>query len=158
MTLREFALAQQEDGRRALSSLLENCIRRYLLAASLVEVSGPIIERIRDAKYSGNIDLAPLFPAWNVICERYRGERFNPQATLFKEHGANELERWGQYLHWHLFPTLLRENEFVRNVLRVTGLLPCNSVNDSAFTLCHHVREMHLPNERPVTDHGEIES
>ncbi len=157
MTLREFALAQQEDGRRALSSLLMDCMRRFLAAASLVDLNGPIVQRIRDAKYSGNVDLAPLFPAWDLICERYRRERFDPQATLFKEHGADVLERWGQFLHWELFPSLLRENEFVRNILRASGLLPCHSKDGSISAICHHITEMSLPSDRPPWDNAEIE-
>jgi hypothetical protein len=157
MTLGEFELVQREDRREALFSLLENCIMKYLLAASLVGVGGPIIERIRNAKCKGKVDLAPLLPAWELISERYRRERFDPQPGLFKEHGADVLERWAKFLHWELFPSLLSENEFVRNVLRASGLLPCHSKDGSITAICHHLTEMSLPFVPPPWDSAEME-
>jgi hypothetical protein len=157
MTVEEFSGLQREDGRRALSCLLQDCIRRFLAAGSLVGVDGPVFQKIRDARSGGHVDLAPLYPAWEVICERYRQERFDLQASLFKDHRVESLERWGQYLHWELFPHLLRENEFVRNVLRAAELLPCRSRDQAASALSHHLKEMSLPSGRPLWDPAEIE-
>jgi hypothetical protein len=70
MTEEEFSVLQEEDGRRALSSLLQDCIRRFLAAGNLVGTDGPVFRRIRDAQSEGHIDLAPLCPAWKLICER----------------------------------------------------------------------------------------
>ena len=157
MTVEEFSGLQHEDGRRALSSLLHDCIRRFLAAGSLVGLDGPVFKSLRDARYEGNVDLTLLFPAWEVICARYRQERFDQQASLFKDHRVESLERWGQFLHWELFPHLLRENEFVRNVLRAAGLLPCGSKDQAASALSHHLKEMSLPSGRPLWDPAEIE-
>jgi hypothetical protein len=157
MTVEEFSGLQLEDGRRALSSLLQDCIRRFLAAGSLVGLDGPVFKSLGDARYAGNVDLTALFPAWEVICERYRRERFDQQPSLFKDHRVESLERWGQFLHWELFPHLLRENEFVRNVLRATGLLPCRSQQQATSALCGHIREMSLPFGRPPWDPAEIE-
>ena len=157
MTPGEFSALQLEDGRRALSSLLQDCIRRFLAAGSLVGVDGPIFKGLRDVRYEGHVDLAPLFPAWEVICERYLKERFDQQPSLFKDHRVESLEHWGQFLHWELFPHLLRENEFVRNLLRATPLLPCHSHQQAACALSDHIREMSLPFGRPPWDPAEIE-
>ena len=149
LTNKEFSDLQSEDRRRALSSLLDNCIRRFRLAGNLVGIDGPVFKKICDAGYTGNIDLSPLYGAWEVICTRYRQERFDQQSSLFKDHKAESLELWGQFLHWELFPHLLQENEFVRNVLRAVGLLPCGSKHEAASALSHHLSEMSLPFGRP---------
>jgi hypothetical protein len=152
-----FTLMQQDDGRRGMSCLLQDCVRRFLAAAALVGLDGPTIKRIQDARYEGNLDLTPLCPIWNLICERYRNERFDPQESLFKEHSQDVLERWGQFLHWELFPLFLRENEFVRNVLRAVGLLPCRSREQVVSTMCQYVSDMSLPYHRPPWDSADIE-
>ncbi|HLJ48970.1 MAG TPA: hypothetical protein VKU01_23300 [Bryobacteraceae bacterium] len=157
MTLEAFTKMQRDDGRRGLSSLLQDCVRRFLAAASLVGAEGPAIKRIQDARYEGNVDLTPLFPIWDLICERYRKERFDAQASLFKEHSQDVLERWGQFLHWELSPLFLRENEFVRNVLRAVDLLPCRSREQVVSAMYQYISDMSLPYQRPPWDSADIE-
>jgi hypothetical protein len=157
MTLEAFTARQHDDGHRALSCLLQDCTRRFLAAAALVGVEGPTIKRIQDARYEGNVDLTPLYPIWDLICERYRRERFDAQESLFREHSQDVLVRWGQFLHWELFPLFLRENEFVRNVLRAVGLLPCRSREQVVSAMYQYVSDMGLPYQRPPWDSSDIE-
>ena len=157
MNREEFELAQQEWARPALSSLLSNCYERFLRAADLVNLRGEVPERIRRARIEGGTNLRPLFPAWNLICERYRNERYVPQLGLFREHKDEVLEDWGQFVYWELFPALVRENEFVRNVLRAIELLPCHSPDKAAAALVLYISEMELPNRRPISYSEDID-
>jgi len=157
MTRDEFVVAQHDGMRDALSNLIDQCSRRFLKAAHLVNLRGPIIEGIDKAKYGGNIDLTPLLPAWEVICERYRQERLEFQGQLFQDHASYVLERWSQFLYWELLPALLEDDEFVRNVLRVSMLLPCHSTEGAAAAICHQLSELHLPYGTPAWDSPEKE-
>ena len=158
MTVEEFTSLQYDQGGSALPALLRQCMRRFRLAGNLVGIAGPIFKKLRDAEHEGHVDLTPLYPAWRVTCDRYRRERFNLQPSLFKEHGDEARELWGQFLYWELFPHLLREDEFVRNVLRATGLLPCRTQQQAASALSHHLEEMSLPFGRPIWDPADIEN
>ncbi|HEV3276301.1 MAG TPA: hypothetical protein VG860_05750 [Terriglobia bacterium] len=157
MTPEEFAVVQRDDMRYALSNLIHDCLRRFLKAAQLVSLRGPVIDAIDKARFESRIDLTPLLPAWGLICQRYRQERFDAQGKLFEDQSRHALERWSHYLHWELFPSLVREDEFVRNVLRVSLLLPCRSTMDAASALCHQIAEMNLPYGTPMWDEADIE-
>ena len=157
MTIEEFEEVQDDERRAVLSRLLHDCVRRFRQAGDLVGIGGPVFDTIRKAHYEGGQDLFLLFPMWKELCNRYRAERFDAQAGLFKEHDSESLDKWGQFLYWHLFPELTRDDEFVRNVLRVTGLLPCRSKAQSADALTSRMREMALPFHKPAWESWEIE-
>jgi hypothetical protein len=150
MKKEEFFDFQYEYGHSALSGLLRDCIRRFLAAARLVELDGPVFKTMREAEHKGHVDIAPLYPAWEAICKRYLRERFDEQAGLFQDHRAESIERWGQFIYWELFPVVLLDDEFVRNVLRAAGLLPCTSKYRAAAALSNHLQEMNLPFSRPI--------
>lgn len=145
MTKDEFALAQEQGTRSDLSTLVTRCKRRFLKAAHLVNAKGQVIDRIERSLVGGLTDLTPLLPAWRLVCERYRDDRYDPQENLFQPHEAEVLERWGQFVYWSLLPSLLREDEFVRNVLRALELLPSRSPTQAADAVFHHIAEMNLP-------------
>jgi hypothetical protein len=157
MTREEFAVIQRDGMSNALTGLIRDCLRRFLKAARLVSLKGPVVEGLENASRSGSIDLTPLLPAWHLICKRYREERFDAQAKLFQDQSTEALEGWGQFIQWELFPSLLREDEFVRNVLRVSLLLPCDSTAEAASAILHHVREMNLPYGEPAWDSTEAD-
>ena len=148
MTYEQFATVQRSEAGGALTSLIHSCARRFLAGAHLVGVEGPVIKQVRVSLYEGVLDLGPLHPFWEIVCRRYRNERFDPQPGLFKDHGVDTLERWGQFVYWELFPYLLRENEFVRNVLRSVGLLPCRDKQPVVSAMCQYISDTTLPNER----------
>lgn len=156
MTRDEFIEFQHDETRRALSDLVNDCKRRFLEAAKLVGIRSPVIKGIEDALHNGHVDMAPLLPAWEVICKRYRDERFDPQTSLFKDHHAESIELWGRFLYQELFPDLVQENEFVRNVLRAVQLLPCQSPPEAASALSHYLKEMSLPFRQPPWDGVDI--
>lgn len=157
MTRREFAAYQKAHACEALSWLANDCIKRYLAAARLVGLQGAIADRIAEARCKGGQDLTPLLTVWDAVCERYRDERFDAQESLFEAHDAEVRREWSEFVHWKLFPRLLREDEFVRNVLRALRLLPCRDIADVVTALRCHVFEMTLPDDDPPRDFADIE-
>jgi len=155
MTNEEFAATQQLQTRSALSDLLTRSEMRFLNAANLINLRGPVIERLRRAMSDRQTDLTPLLPVWRLICERYRDDLYDPQASLFEDHRHEILERWRKFVHWELFPALLREDEFVRNVLRAVELLPSHSPAKAIDALLHHIAEIDLPCGVPPWDYPE---
>lgn len=157
VTPEQFAILQQEWVRPALSHLVQRCQQRFLRAADLVHLRGPVIERIRRATAGAGLDLTPLLPVWQLICERFRHERFDPQMPLFGHHNEEIVERWSQFLYGELFPILLREDECVRNVLRALELLPNQAPATAVAALCRHISEMNLSYGTPVWDSEEMD-
>lgn len=150
MTLREFAAAQIEDRNHALPSLVVECVRKFRLACDLVGIDGPLLKKLNIALYDDSFALEPLQPAWEVICTRYRQEKFDLNPNFFTDHREDSLNRWRQFRYWELFPALVSDNECVRNVLRATGLLPTRSVDNASpiaagSALAHYLEEMSLP-------------
>jgi DNA-binding GntR family transcriptional regulator len=131
----------------ALSSLVDRCARRFVSAADLVGVKGREIERLRRSRYEGGTDLSRLLEGWDVLCTRYRRERYDAQASLIEDHGDQETRRWSEFLYWELFPSLEQEDEFVRNVLRAVELLPSRSPARAAAAIRHHLQEITLVHE-----------
>lgn len=150
MTREELAVAQQEGASSALASLVARCESRFVRAADLVGVRGQVIEGLRQASVIGGTDLTPLLPVWGTISRRYREELYDAQASLLEPHREEVPRRWWAYVHRELFPSLLRDDEFVRNVLRAIGLLPCRSRSDAIASLVLYVAEMSLARAREV--------
>ena len=142
MTREELAVSQQAGVSFALSVLVARCENRFVKAADLVGVRGQVIEGLRQASINGGADLTPLLPVWGIICRRYREELYDPQASIFEPQSDEVPRRWGTYVLSELFPFLLRNDEFVRNVLRATGLLPSGSRSDAVSSLIHFVNVM----------------
>lgn len=157
MTEEGFSSCQYADQRVDLSRMLEDCIRRFLRSAKLIGIDGPVFQTLRNAERCLQRDLAPLYPAWHVICERYRRERFDPQLYLFVDDREESIKRWGRFLYRELFPRLMIEDEFVRNVLRAVGLLPCRSMQQAVSALSYYLEEMSLPFEPPKWDASVID-
>ncbi|MCP5148715.1 MAG: hypothetical protein H6991_07790 [Pseudomonadales bacterium] len=149
MTSEEFLNHQHQTFRYAMSSLLSDCNRRFLRAADLLEVRGKGIEALEQSMMKGGTDLAPLLPAWEVLCTRYREELLSLQQDIFVEGDEQFIKPWTEFLYWHLFPVLRRNNKFVRNILRAVGLLPCHSTADAEQALVAELTEMTLPTCRP---------
>lgn len=145
MTEEELADYQLEHRDSELRELVHNCRRRFLAAASLLAIGGPVFDGLREAFHLQNLDLASLYPAWEMLSRRYRSELFDPQPGLFLDHGVESRRRWGVFLYEELFPHLLHENEFVRNTLRTVGLVPCKSKQKASSALCQYLEEMGLP-------------
>jgi hypothetical protein len=150
MTRDEFQNHQRQTFRHAVSSLLGDCIRRVLLAAKLLEVGGPVIDQLERSSTDGGTDLSPLLPVWDVVCARYREERLSLQQDLFSAGDEQFTKPWSEFIYWHLFPVLRRDDSFVRNMLRAVGLLPSHSNTDPVQALVAELTEMTLPTGRPA--------
>ncbi|MCC6176201.1 MAG: hypothetical protein IT305_12920 [Chloroflexi bacterium] len=141
----------QFDGRvYHLDSLARQCGRRFLRAANLVDMRSKSIDSLRHTIAIESIDLMPLVPAWYVICDRYLAEQYNPQLALLPDLVEDEPERWNRFVHHHLLPELVRDDELVRNVLRALGALPCKSPSDAASAVRSHFLNMTLPHDKPL--------
>ena len=152
MTSDEFEKVQQEWAVPALSSLVRDCQRKYLRAASHLQVRGDHLGRLRHASTHGGLDLSPLFPFWHAVCDRYRSDRYDPQQGLFQNHETTVAEQWGHFVYHELFPALYQEDEGVRNALRAVELLPSRSARGAAKALLHYAEDMALPGETPPWD------
>lgn len=155
MTNDEFEKVQQEWAVPALSSLVRGCLRRYLRAASLLQVRGDHLGKLRHASTHGGQDLSPLFRFWHAVCDRYRSDRYDPQQGLFQDHEAAVVEQWGHFIYHELFPALYQEDEGVRNVLRAVELLPSRSASGAAEALVRYAEDMALPGDTPPWDPSE---
>lgn len=128
-----------------VTTLALHCRRRYLHSADLVGVRSAEIERLREFGWKAGIDVAPLMPAWQGLCSRYVNERYDGQSGLFDKYGSSQQEAWCHFVNWTLFSHLLREDEFVRNVLRALGASACTSRHAAADGIHRHLMEMPLP-------------
>ncbi|QLQ05381.1 MAG: hypothetical protein HZY76_04250 [Anaerolineae bacterium] len=150
MTRDELAQLQKEQSVQASFSLTMSCRRRFLLAADLIELRSPAVQRLHAFGQSERVDLTPLLPAWRCICERYLSSRYDSQISLFEDHRTQLATTWEQFVYHKLFPTLIRDNELVRNILRALGGLPCQSREQAASFVHQYVLEMTLPDHAPL--------
>src|SRR5688572_7893313 len=112
----------QFDGKvKHIDSLVRLCRARFVRAADLVCMRSGATENLRRFGQFDGIDVSPLLGAWSVICERYLRERFDPQPALLPDVMSDEPGRWSRFVHHELFPSLVRDDELVRNVLRALG-------------------------------------
>jgi len=149
LNLDQFVDHQRDMFRYAVSSLLRDCVQRFLSAAYLLEVSGEVTDGIEKSRKGGTTNLTPLRPVWQMVCIRYREEQFSPQTDWLVGDEEQFVKPWSDFIYWRLFPVLLRSDRFVRNLLRAVGQLPCASVADAVAALMIEVTEMTLPNQRP---------
>jgi hypothetical protein len=156
MTRDELIRTQRREIKREIYALAMLCRRRFLRSADLVGVRGAAIDRLRQVGLQDAVDLTPLFPAWQLLCDRYMAELYDPQLVLFADPETEALTAWLQFVYQKLFATLVREDEFVRNVLRALGSIPCQSPDQAAAAaVCQYLLEMPLPSKPPPWAHEE---
>ena len=130
MTIDDFSKLQADWRLSALSSLVRDCVTRYCNAAFLVNVWGDEFDKVSEA-WKEPVDLTPLFPLWDKFCVDYRNYYYTNQIDFFQ----GDVEKWSQFIHWRLFPKLLRSDYFVRTLLQAVGLLRCESPKDAGTAL-----------------------
>lgn len=149
MTREDLAAHQADGGKAALFALYSLCRRRFLRAMDLLEQprdrAGPLVR----LGQTDPVDLAPLWPAWQELCRRYRDELYDPQTDLFAPTTSDPAQSWERFVHHRLFPTLVRDDELVRNLLRALGGLACRSPSDAAHAISQRFAEMTLPGAPP---------
>lgn len=153
MGVDDFRLAQRRSAVHDMYALFMACRRRFLNAASLLEVDGAEVEVLRESSRE-SLDLQPLMSIHAAICERYVEVFLSPQASLFANFEDEPDLRWGRYFHDVLVPHLLLEDVFVRNVLRAMMAIPCRNPQRSVDALVQHISEMTLPKTRPRWEPG----
>lgn len=148
----ELQQAQNDGLVPGLSSLVMACRRRYLDAARLLEVDENNLSRVRELALQP-VDLSLLAVAYREICKRYRDELHSPQGELWEpSHQDRIMKAWNEFYYCRFVPTVLWEDEFVRNVLRCVGALSANDQHGPATSLQLYITEMYLPHDRPLAD------
>ena len=124
------------------------CRRKFINAANLLEIRGPVINKLRDFGFD-RINLWPLMGMFKVVCERYIEEFYTGQEELFERHLGGQDMKWSRYWHHVLVPNLLQDDDFVRNVLRAMMAIPCKSPKQAGDALIQIILEMTLPETKP---------
>lgn len=148
MFIYEFREVQRHSSTQMLSSLIGSCRSKFINAARLMELQGPLIEGVL-AHGRVSVELWPLTNMYRVVCDRYCETFFSPQLEMFPRPGETQAVRWSQYFYWVLLPHLLEGHTFVRNVLRATMAIPSKSPQDAGEALVQQLTEMELPSSRP---------
>jgi hypothetical protein len=146
MHIEELIEIQHKNAAVNLHELFMSCWRRFRDAARLVELSGPGIKRLEDFGFSP-VDLSPLMPMYKVLCDRYARHFFTGQEPLFPTLDGTPAVRWTRYYHFVLLPRLVNEDEFVRNVLRVMGVISSGNKAIVAAILSQQVIDIVFPSE-----------
>jgi hypothetical protein len=125
------------------------CRRRFLRAADLLGLKSEPIDALRQIGWAERVNMTSLLPAWNVLCEKYLRARWSDQLPLLPNPDSEPFTQWSRFVHWQFFPTLVREDEVVRNVLRAVGALPSVDKDNAVGALRLYVSEMILPGDAP---------
>lgn len=144
----DFQQAQRDHAVQDLHVLFMCCRRKFLNAARLLELRGPVFENLSRSGHK-TVDLWPLMNMYSVLCDRYAATFFSPQCKLFPNPSDAQDEQWSRYFHHILVPHLLADDEFVRNALRAMMAIPCNNYQLAREAMVQHVSEMTLPETRP---------
>jgi hypothetical protein len=152
MTRDELAETQAAEAVQHIYALSMKCRRRFLRSADLVCMRSAPIAKLRKWG-SESLKVGPLILPWQLICHRYLWERHDPQLSLLSKTPLMEAaEAWSQFVYWHLLPHLVLDDEFVRNVLRALGGIPCESPERAVTAVGSFLAEMTLPDAAPPWD------
>jgi hypothetical protein len=143
------AAEQSASEKQMLFDLYGKCRRRYLRAAQLMEIPRAQLGAIDTLGASEPVTLLPLQHGWKVFCERYRKEAADYQLNLLDKEAGTE-RQWGKWVYNVFFPTILQDDEFVRNVLRAVGAIPCTDAKMAATALIATLTNMTLPAQTPT--------
>ena len=138
-----------------LSTIYKACASRYLDAARLLEVDGPIIAELRKSTWEA-IDFAPLLDVYLSICQRYNNELYSPQMEILEDADSGVFERWSGYFHHAFVPLFVADDRAVRDILRVMKKLPCDYPRQALAALISEVDNMALPTLLPAALQGEL--
>lgn len=111
----------------------------------------PRLTQPADAK----VDLAPLWPFWLAMIDRYNREVFDPQTELFGE-PEPQVTKFSQFVHWRVWSALAEDNECVRNVLRALRVLPSHDSQRAVNALVCFIRDVPI-GTRMAADPGHEE-
>ena len=142
--LEELQREQRAHAGRNLGQLTHDCGNRLIDAAELLEINDSVVAEMREF-FKGSYSVAPLYPFYEVICERYNNDVCDTQLELWADPSLDLKTRWAQYFHGSLIPLLVRNDECVRNILCVMRLLPCYSPELALDTLVNKAKSMTMP-------------
>lgn len=128
--------------------LVAQCVERFLSAMRLLEIRGEFFGRLEARRREGG-DLSPLVEPWRALSQRYRDEIFDPQLSLLEDPEERLRRNWQHFVHRALLPTLLLDDEFVRNVLRALDVLPTSAGPLALAAVRSKLQNMTLPEATP---------
>jgi hypothetical protein len=131
-----------------MGRLVHDSIQRYIRAAALLQMDSVVLENMRDF-VRNEFYISPLSPLYQVICDRYNKEVFNPQTDFWSDPEVNMLAGWRRYYLKVIVPEFTGHHESIRNVLSVMDLLPCRSKEWALEALLIRVRDLALPEINP---------
>lgn len=157
MNVHNFRQEQQNKAVQDLNSLFWICRYKFLKAASLLELKGPVFDKLQRSGWDAAVDMSPLINMFGVLCERYVAQLFTPytQQVLSGLPDDDPDIKWRKYFHHVLVPHLIQDDEFVRNVLRATMTIPCKNPQLASEALVLRVSDMTLPETKPPWDYSD---
>jgi hypothetical protein len=132
----------QRDSREGiLVTLVMGCRERYLRAAALLELANDDVKRVRDL-YQRRFPVEWLLDPYQVLCERYRQQRYSVQMVLGEAFVETMRRHWNEFVYWWLLPKLLEDDAFVRDTLRCVEAISSVDPAEASINLKSHLREM----------------
>lgn len=148
MNYGELKRLQHRQMSSTLCTLIHLCQQRFIRAADLVGVRSEAIEGLRHA-YKSGVDVQPLIPTWNRLCQRYNVEVYDRQLHLFEDRTSQVEHEWNAFAFEWVCSHLPGNNDVCRNVLRAVKWLPARDHKAAADAVQQYVSECQLPGRTP---------
>lgn len=131
------------------SYLIRECCYRFLSAASLLEITGSIINNLQSF-YCERIDCTPLNRPHKIILQRYIDEIYSPQLHLIDTAAHQEDRKWHNFYYHKIIPQVISDNQTLKNILRAVKAIPSPSPSQAIDSLCQHFSDLTLPDAQPL--------
>ena len=126
MSQEDLATRQMQGAGQALGALVRYCRDVYVRAALILEVQSEELAHFRNLGFAESINVTPLVPTYQKLCNRYRATLYDAQIFLFPSDQKTPEQIWWAWFYHELTPQLLGSAHFVRILLRSMGLLHCS--------------------------------
>jgi len=150
MNISEFRRLQRQGSEQTLFELVMACRRKFLDAASLLEVRSSSLEKLSAFGYDTRVDLQPIRGPFTILSERYIDQFFSQQLLLFPTPADQQDAKWYRYFYHALKPNLLANDDVVRNILRAVEAIPSQKPEHAVAALIQHFTEMPMPDTELV--------
>lgn len=150
MTPAQLKTIQERGAIYAVDSLIGECRRRYRRAAELLRLH-ELSTLVADAGYYLTDRNRLVSEVWIPLCDRYRGEWYDPQDSLFCDHDQREERAWYTFVNDVAIPAFADHNEMLRSVLGVVRILPDHRVDQELEELSEFVSREDFPGLDPDT-------
>lgn len=149
MHIEIFRQAALENIELDLSHLIKRSCDRFLRAASLLEIRGPVIKNLQ-AFYCEKINYESLLRPHNIIIQRYINEIYSPQLDLIDAAESEGNWKWHKFFYYQFIPLVLSDNEALKNILRAAKAIPSSDFSQNIDSLCQIYSDLTLPDTQPL--------